>query len=172
MLKCCLSMLKRIVIGAVLTTVFVLYIPLINLVKFYYATTIDKDHTLLYVNVVPQFLAYISYFLLTVSAHAHLFYLLVKGQAECRKGQRSTRQDSRRHCIILSVTQNSQDHGASFCLVQGRSGCDCCVATERATPTITISAKVCSRRSLNAAQRENSTTTTDSWDTTNTYITS
>ena len=44
--------------------------------------------------------------------------------------------------LSLSVTQNSQDHRASFRLVQGRPGCGCCVATERATPTITISAKV------------------------------
>ena len=44
--------------------------------------------------------------------------------------------------LSLSVTQNSQDHRASFRLVQGRPGCGCCVATERATPAITISAKV------------------------------
>ena len=44
--------------------------------------------------------------------------------------------------ITLSVTKYSQDHRASFRLVQGRPGCGCCVATERATPTITISAKV------------------------------
>ena len=80
--KCHLSMLKRIGIGAVLTTVCVLCILLINLVKFYYATTIDKDHTLLYMNVVPQFLAYISYFLLTVS----LFEFIVAQSPHTMKG--------------------------------------------------------------------------------------
>ena len=50
--KCRLSMLKRIIgIGAVC----VLCILLIKLVKFYYAATIDKDHTLLYMNVFHSF---------------------------------------------------------------------------------------------------------------------
>ena len=36
---------------------------------------------------------------------------------------------------------NSPDHQASSRLVQGQPGCGCCVATERAMPTITTSAK-------------------------------
>ena len=76
--------------------------------------------------------------------------------------------------ITLSLAENSQirlDHRASSRLAQGRQGCGCCAATERATPTISISAKGCLRCSSNAAQRENATTPTDSWDTTSTYIT-
>ena len=59
--------------------------------------------------------------------------------------------------LTLSLAENSQirlEHRASSRLVQGRQGCGCCAATERATPTIAISAKGCSRCSSNAAQRE------------------
>ena len=79
--KCHLSILKRIGTGAAITIVCVLCILLINIVKYYAAS--DKDHTiLLYMNLVPQFLAYISYFLLTVS----LFEFIIAQSPHAMKG--------------------------------------------------------------------------------------
>ena len=68
--------------------------------------------------------------------HAHAYMRI------CARARMPARFTSRHVALTLSVTKYSQDHRASFRLVQGRPGCGCCVATERATPTITISAKV------------------------------
>ena len=74
-------MLKRIGIGALLTIACVFSILLINLIQ-YTTTSINEDHILLYVNVAPKLLSYVSYFVLTVS----LFEFIIAQSPHAMKG--------------------------------------------------------------------------------------
>ena len=60
--------------------VCIISILVINLIK--YATIIDEDHILLYINLAPTFLAYVSYFVLIVS----LFEFIIAQSPHTMKG--------------------------------------------------------------------------------------
>ena len=76
-----LSMLKRIGIGAILTVICVLSVLIIDF-KYVTETHENKKHILLYMNLVPMFLAQISYVVLLVS----LFEFIIAQSPNSMKG--------------------------------------------------------------------------------------